>query len=152
MSEDDHANQSRIVIGHRPGDRLGIQRFSLAVHDRDVQTLVAGVTGHQTNPQRRFNRGQILTERLIDAPCRRAGEDVANDDQLIREISSRAPGTTIALRVIRDGRQQPFSVKLAERPLRGRAVAEAVPSPALKETSSKGRPNSAPVASMTLLG
>ena len=57
------------------------------------------------------------------------GQSVANDDQLIREISSRAPGTAVRCSVVRDGRQQPITVKLAERPLRGGAAADAAPSP-----------------------
>jgi serine protease Do len=39
-----------------------------------------------------------------------------NDDDLIREIASRAPGTAVHLQVVRDGRTESMTVKLAERP------------------------------------
>jgi len=41
---------------------------------------------------------------------------IGNDDQLIREIAARVPGTTARLRVVRDGREQTIIVKLTERP------------------------------------
>ncbi|MBS1817784.1 MAG: trypsin-like peptidase domain-containing protein [Acidobacteria bacterium] len=44
------------------------------------------------------------------------GVPVATDDELIHEISSRAPGSTAQLRVIRDDREFTVTVKLAERP------------------------------------
>jgi serine protease Do len=40
----------------------------------------------------------------------------ANDDDLIREIAARAPGTAVHLQVVRDGRSESMTVKLAERP------------------------------------
>jgi len=43
---------------------------------------------------------------------------VANDDQLIREIAARSPGSAARLRYVRDGREQNVTVKLAERPPR----------------------------------
>ena len=46
---------------------------------------------------------------------------IANDDQLIREIAARAPGSAARLRVIRDGHDQTLVVKLSERPARERA-------------------------------
>ena len=44
------------------------------------------------------------------------GRDVANDDDLIRTIASTAPGTAVKLGVVRDGRREAMTVKLAERP------------------------------------
>ena len=41
---------------------------------------------------------------------------IANDDQLIREIAARIPGTAARLRVVRDGHEQTIYVKLTERP------------------------------------
>ncbi len=46
------------------------------------------------------------------------GTPVANDDELIHDISSRAPGSTTRVRVLRDGREFDVSVKLTERPSR----------------------------------
>lgn len=51
------------------------------------------------------------------------GQSIASDDELIREISGRAPGSAVQLRVLRDGRQVPVIVKLAERPTRARSGA-----------------------------
>jgi serine protease Do len=44
------------------------------------------------------------------------GTDVRSNDHLIWEISSRQPGTSATLRVLRNGREQTIVVKLAERP------------------------------------
>ncbi len=41
---------------------------------------------------------------------------VETDDDLIRTVSARKPGSIVRLRVLRDGRLQNLSVKLAERP------------------------------------
>jgi serine protease Do len=43
---------------------------------------------------------------------------ISNDDELIRAIASKAPGTAAKLQVIRDGRRELVTVKLAERPAR----------------------------------
>ena len=43
---------------------------------------------------------------------------VSNDDQLIREIAARTPGSAARLRFVRDGREENVTVKLAERPPR----------------------------------
>jgi len=43
---------------------------------------------------------------------------VSSDDQLIREIAGRAPGSAAHLRVLRDGHEETITVKLAERPTR----------------------------------
>jgi serine protease Do len=56
---------------------------------------------------------------------------IANDDQLIREISARAPGSSARLRLVRDGKDQILTVKLAERPLRDHGdKADTSPAPA----------------------
>ena len=62
------------------------------------------------------------------------GVAVANDDELIHEIASRAPGTTAQVRIIRDEREFSTTVKLSERPGRdgdpkGRATAAPSASP-----------------------
>ena len=56
---------------------------------------------------------------------------IANDDQLIHEIASRAPGSAAHLTLIRDGHEQTITVKLAERPARDREQARGgAPAPA----------------------
>src|SRR5438093_9100937 len=79
-------------------------------------------------------RGAMIQDVSDDSPGARAGlkpydtiiaiDDhvVSNDDELIRSIASKAPGTAARLRVVRDGHQQTLVVKLAERP--GRETAE----------------------------
>jgi len=47
------------------------------------------------------------------------GRRVASNQELIQDISARQPGTVARLDVLREGRRQPISVKLAERPVRG---------------------------------
>ena len=46
------------------------------------------------------------------------GQPVANDDELIRDISARAPGSVAHVKLLRDGREQNVALKLAERPAR----------------------------------
>jgi serine protease Do len=58
------------------------------------------------------------------------GRPIVNDTMLVREISAKRPGTSTQLRVLRDGREQVLSVKLAERPARDPAAAERPASPA----------------------
>jgi serine protease Do len=47
------------------------------------------------------------------------GRPVATNEELIRDISARQPGTVARLDIVRDGRRQVASVKLAERPIGG---------------------------------
>jgi serine protease Do len=51
------------------------------------------------------------------------GHAVSSNEQLIRDIASRQPGTAATLAVVRDGRRQSLAVKLAERPRRGEEFA-----------------------------
>ena len=46
------------------------------------------------------------------------GRAVAGNDELIKLIAARKPGTTATLQVVRDGRSMNVPVKLAERPIR----------------------------------
>jgi serine protease Do len=76
------------------------------------------------------SRGALVQDVSDDSPGARAGlrpydtivaidaHDIRNDDELIRDISAKAPGTAARLRVVRDGRQETVTVKLAERPAR----------------------------------
>src|SRR5262249_42883149 len=75
-------------------------------------------------------RGALVQDVSDDSPGARAGlkpydtivaiddRDIRNDDELIREIASKAPGTAARLRLVRDGRPETVVVKLAERPAR----------------------------------
>src|SRR5947208_156282 len=88
------------------------------------------------------DHGALVQDITTGSPADRAGlrpydvitslddRSIANDDQLIREISARAPGTSARLRLVRDGKDQILTVKLAERPLRDRGdKADASPAP-----------------------
>jgi serine protease Do len=78
------------------------------------------------------DRGALVQDITSGSPADRAGlrpydvitslddRPITNDDQLIREISARAPGSAARLRVVRDGHDQTLTVKLAERPARDR--------------------------------
>jgi serine protease Do len=78
------------------------------------------------------DRGALVQDITAGSPADRAGlrpydvitslddRPIANDDQLIREISARAPGSAARLKLVRDGHDQTLTVKLAERPARDR--------------------------------
>jgi serine protease Do len=60
------------------------------------------------------------------------GRPVTSNDQLIREIAARTPGSAVRLDFVRDGRRRSLTVKLAERPLRAareRPVFQGLPEP-----------------------
>ena len=75
-------------------------------------------------------RGALVQDVSDDSPGARAGlkpydtvvsiddRDIRNDDELIREIAAKSPGTAARLKIVRDGRQETVTVKLAERPAR----------------------------------
>src|SRR5216683_3329852 len=86
------------------------------------------------------DHGALVQDITAGSPADRAGlrpydvitslddRTIANDDQLIREISARAPGSPARLRLVRDGRDQTLTVKLGERPARERGdKADAAP-------------------------
>jgi serine protease Do len=99
--------------------------------------------------------GAFVQDVTAGSPAERAGvraydvilslddRSVVNDEELIRRIASLAPGTTVELGLLRDGRQQQLSVKLAERPARQAAAAEA-PAP------TGARPDQEPVLGLTV--
>src|SRR3954468_5475230 len=76
------------------------------------------------------NRGAFVQDVTGGSPAERAGiraydvvlsfdgTRVGNDDDLIRQISGKAPGTAAPVRLLRDGREITLTVKLAERPRR----------------------------------
>ena len=76
------------------------------------------------------NHGAMVQDVTEGSPAERAGlhpydvvvalddQPITNDDQLIREIAARAPGSAARLRLVRDGHEQAVTVKLAERPQR----------------------------------
>jgi serine protease Do len=72
------------------------------------------------------------------------GHDIGSNEELIREISARQPGTTARLGVVREERRLTMHVKLAERPLRDETDRDAL-------DSNHGRPRAPePVADVPL--
>ncbi|MGB2717151.1 MAG: trypsin-like peptidase domain-containing protein [Vicinamibacterales bacterium] len=51
------------------------------------------------------------------------GREVMSNEELIRDISARQPGTVVRLAILREGHRQALAVKLAERPSRDEADA-----------------------------
>jgi serine protease Do len=90
------------------------------------------------------SRGALVQDVTAGSPGDRAGlrpydvivslddASIRNDDELIREISGRTPGSSARLKLMRDGREQTVLLKLAERPARDNASARAqeLPQPA----------------------
>jgi serine protease Do len=80
------------------------------------------------------NHGALVQDVTGGSPAERAGirpydvilsfdgGTVANDDELIKDISAKIPGSAAAVRILRDGRQLTTTVKLAERPRRDAAA------------------------------
>jgi len=78
-------------------------------------------------------RGALVQDVTIGDPAERAGlapydvivglDEVAieGEEQLIREVAGRAPGSLVRVRFVRDGREQTVEVRLAERPPRAGA-------------------------------
>src|SRR5580765_8239549 len=85
------------------------------------------------------DHGAVVQDITRGSPADRAGlrpydvitslddRTIANDDQLIREIASRAPGSAARLHLLRDGRDQTLIVKLSERPARERPDKQEAP-------------------------
>jgi serine protease Do len=83
-------------------------------------------------------RGALVQDVTNGSPAERAGlhtydvildvegRDVGTNEELIRDISARRPGTTAHLGVLRDTRRLTLHVKLAERPLREDTEREAL--------------------------
>jgi serine protease Do len=103
------------------------------------------------------SHGALVQDITEGSPAERAGvrpydlivsfDDrvVANDDELIREIAAHSPGASATLRVVRDGRDQTFTVKLVERPSRETTTGNRpAPPPAA------GRPDQEPILGLTV--
>ena len=85
--------------------------------------------------------GALVQDVTRGSPAERAGlkpydvivefdrDRITSDEELIQGISSRPPGTSAPVRVIRNGREQTLTVKLAERPARRQPSQDGEPSP-----------------------
>jgi serine protease Do len=94
--------------------------------------MLTDVTGElQRSLGLTVNRGAMVQDLAPNSPGERAGirpydvitavdsRDIWTNEELIREISARQPGTPARLHVVRDGHPREVIVKLAERPVNG---------------------------------
>jgi serine protease Do len=84
-------------------------------------------------------RGALVQDFTSEAPAERSGlrvydvivdvdgRDIAGNDDLIRDISARQPGTVVRLEVVRDDQRITLPVRLAERPKPSRDDSDALP-------------------------
>jgi serine protease Do len=72
------------------------------------------------------------------------GSAVVDDDDLMRRIAGRVPGTAVVLGIVRDGREERLTVKLAERPVRPDASASPADAPI------GARPDQEPLLGLTI--
>jgi len=104
------------------------------------------------------SRGALVQDVVAGSPAERAGlkpydvivalDDVsmAGEDQMMRAIAAREPGGAARVRVLRDGRSETLTVKLAERPARDRTTRTTAPAP---QPADRRRPD-APVLGLTV--
>jgi serine protease Do len=127
-----------------------VSRGYIGVALRDIDSDLAGSL---KLPVRRGALVQDVTEgspgqraglRAYDVILSLDGRSQENDDQLIRDIASHAPGTAVKLRVLRDGHEEDVMVKLAERPSRDRPQTQ--PAPA----ADRSRNDADPVLGLTV--
>ena len=78
--------------------------------------------------------GQRAGLRTYDLIVGIDGKRTLSNDEIIREVSRRGPGTLARLQVVRDGRTQTLTVRLAERPSRQ--------APRSEDASPSGHPSS----------
>ena len=120
-----------------------------------------GLTDVTPTLQRALNltvsKGAMIQDVNAGSPAERAGlhpydiivevegRQVVGNEEVIRDISARQPGSVARLEIIRDGRHQSAQVKLAERPPRER------PPDGLEDLGPRPRPRQ-PEASETPLG
>jgi serine protease Do len=129
-----------------------VSRGYVGVHLREVDADL------QTSLNLPVREGALVQDVTAGSPADRAGlrpydmivsfdnRAVVSDDQLIREISGRSPGTAAAIRFLRDGRDQTITVKLAERPGRDNSPRpEPAPQPPIG-----GRPDQDPLLGLTV--
>ena len=84
-------------------------------------------------------RGALIQDFTGESPAERAGlriydvivdvegQDIGSNDDLIRNISARPPGSIVRIQLARDGRRLTIPVRLVERPQPPREQADALP-------------------------
>jgi serine protease Do len=124
-------NQAKAILPQLVA-RGGVSRGYIGVALRDVDPDL------QTSLKLPRAAGALVQDVTAGSPGERAGlrpydlitavdgRDITTNDELIREIAAREPGSTARLEILRDGRPQETTVKLAERSS-ARNGAESVP-------------------------
>ncbi len=84
-------------------------------------------------------RGAVVEDFTTDSPAERAGlrvydvivevdgRDIGSDDELIREVSARQPGTVVKLQLVRDEKRIIVPVRLGERPNQSKIETDELP-------------------------
>ncbi|HEY8152167.1 MAG TPA: trypsin-like peptidase domain-containing protein [Vicinamibacteria bacterium] len=100
--------------GHVSRGYLGIQLQDL---DPDLQALVRSKEDHGAVVLDVLagEAGEAAGLKRYDVITEVSGKKVDDGDALVRQISNRAPGSMVALTVVRDGRPLQLQAKLAER-------------------------------------
>jgi serine protease Do len=100
--------------GHVSRGYLGIQLQDL---DPDLQALVGTKETHGAVVLDVLTgeAGEAAGLKRYDVITQVSGKKVDDGDSLVRQISNRAPGSSVALTVVRDGRPLQLQAKLAER-------------------------------------
>jgi serine protease Do len=123
-----------------------VSRGYMGVALRDVDTDI------ERSLKLPISHGAMVQDVTEGSPAERAGlhpydvvvalddQPIANDDQLIREIAARTPGSAARLKLVRDGREQAVTVKLAERPPRDSAEDHQAQTPPPDRLRSDGDP------------
>lgn len=84
--------------------------------------------------------GQRAGLRAYDLITGIDGKPVATNDEIIREVARRGPGTIARLQVTRDGRQQTLTVRLGERPSRQSNRSSENANPSVQPSSGSAMP------------
>jgi serine protease Do len=110
--------------------------------DPDLQrSLRLGSTrGALVQDVTRGSPGQRAGLRTYDLILAIDGKRISGNDEIIREVSRREPGTIAQLEVLRDGRTQTVAVRLAERPSRQAARPVDDTSPSVRPSSNSTLP------------
>jgi serine protease Do len=105
----EHGRVSRGFIG------VGLTDVTAPLQRALALPVSAGVIVQDVRPGSPAERAGL---RPYDIVLGVDGQRVTTNEELIRDISARQPGSLARLDVLRDGRRQGVQVKLAERPLR----------------------------------
>jgi len=127
--------------------RGSVSRGFLGVTPRDVdvdleRSLHLGVSqGAVIQNVKRGSPADRAGLRAYDVIVGMDGRQIASDDELIREVSGRAPGSEARLLFVRDRKEQQVAVKLAEREARVSADRRREPGAPRERTRGRGDPD-----------